>query len=217
MAFPVPTVAAINGHAYAAGRSWHGGTMNLIFLLGMMLALGHDIRIMREDRGYLCLPEVDIHLPFSPGMAAAIAYLFYLSPHAINCDTELKWLIHGPFVMLCYLENDSLVKKHIHWNWLTWLHLRKIFYQKVIDHATLQFLTLIIIAIALAASLASKGDDKLVFGLIKQQMYKHSIEELNNTANASGDMVKRAMSKLWMMMRRSLIIFSCNIFPALFQ
>ena len=55
---PFPTVAAIQGHAYAAGA---------------MVALAHDVRIMREDRGYLCLPEVDIRLPFTPGMSALVS------------------------------------------------------------------------------------------------------------------------------------------------
>jgi enoyl-CoA hydratase/carnithine racemase len=40
----------------------------------MMLALAHDIRIMRDDRGFLCLPEVDLHMPFTPGMNAIIRY-----------------------------------------------------------------------------------------------------------------------------------------------
>jgi enoyl-CoA hydratase/carnithine racemase len=48
-----PTVAAIQGHCYAAGA---------------MLALAHDVRIMREDRGFLCLPEVDLGMSFTPGM-----------------------------------------------------------------------------------------------------------------------------------------------------
>jgi enoyl-CoA hydratase/carnithine racemase len=57
MACPVPTVAAINGHAFAAGA---------------MFALAHDFRIMRADRGFFCLPEVDIKLPLAPGMTALI-------------------------------------------------------------------------------------------------------------------------------------------------
>src|SRR4051794_38541233 len=57
LAFPAPTVAAIQGHCFAAGG---------------MLALAHDFRVMRADRGYWCLPEVDIHIPFTPAMAALI-------------------------------------------------------------------------------------------------------------------------------------------------
>jgi enoyl-CoA hydratase/carnithine racemase len=42
---PVPTIAAINGHAFGAG---------------FMCALCHDIRFMREDRGFACANEVEI-------------------------------------------------------------------------------------------------------------------------------------------------------------
>lgn len=54
---PTASVAAIQGHAFAAGA---------------MLALAHDVRVMRADRGFFCLPEVDLPLPFTPGMAALI-------------------------------------------------------------------------------------------------------------------------------------------------
>jgi hypothetical protein len=37
-----------------------------------MLALAHDFRVMRADRGYFCFPEADIRIPFTPGMAALI-------------------------------------------------------------------------------------------------------------------------------------------------
>jgi enoyl-CoA hydratase/carnithine racemase len=57
LALPVPTVAAIGGHCFAAGA---------------MLAIAHDFRVMRADRGFFCLPEVDIHIPFTPPMAALI-------------------------------------------------------------------------------------------------------------------------------------------------
>jgi enoyl-CoA hydratase/carnithine racemase len=58
LAFPRATVAALNGHAFAGG---------------LMLALAHDFRIMRADRGYACLPEVDLRLNLQPGMTAIIA------------------------------------------------------------------------------------------------------------------------------------------------
>ena len=57
MAFPVPTVAAINGHAFAAGA---------------MMALAHDFRVMRSDRGFMCLNEIDIRIPLAPGMTALV-------------------------------------------------------------------------------------------------------------------------------------------------
>ena len=57
LTLPVPTVAAVNGHAFGAGA---------------MLAMAHDFRVMRVDRGFLCFPEVDIRIPFTPGMSALI-------------------------------------------------------------------------------------------------------------------------------------------------
>ena len=54
---PLPTVAAIQGHCFAAGA---------------MLALAHDWRVMRADRGFFCLPEADINIPFTHGMDALI-------------------------------------------------------------------------------------------------------------------------------------------------
>jgi len=57
LALPVITVAALQGHTFAAGA---------------MFSLAHDFRVMRSDRGYWCLPEADINLPFTVGMSALI-------------------------------------------------------------------------------------------------------------------------------------------------
>ncbi|MCX4747529.1 enoyl-CoA hydratase-related protein [Kitasatospora sp. NBC_01287] len=57
LASPVVTVAALNGHTFAAGAMW---------------ALAHDARVMRADRGFFCLPEVDLDLPFQRGMSDLI-------------------------------------------------------------------------------------------------------------------------------------------------
>ncbi|MBW2390006.1 MAG: enoyl-CoA hydratase/isomerase family protein, partial [Deltaproteobacteria bacterium] len=55
--FPAYTVAAINGHAFGAGAQ---------------VALAHDARVMRSERGYFCMPEIDMGAPLHPGMTALI-------------------------------------------------------------------------------------------------------------------------------------------------
>ncbi|MEU5842886.1 enoyl-CoA hydratase/isomerase family protein [Rhodococcus sp. NPDC047139] len=57
LTFPTATVAAVQGHAFGAGA---------------MLALAHDFRLMRADRGFWCLPEVQLNMPFTVGMSALI-------------------------------------------------------------------------------------------------------------------------------------------------
>lgn len=57
LALPMPTVAALQGHTFAAGA---------------MFSLAQDLRVMRADRGFWSLPEADINIPFTPGMSALI-------------------------------------------------------------------------------------------------------------------------------------------------
>jgi enoyl-CoA hydratase/carnithine racemase len=83
LAFPRPTVAAINGHCFAAAAMW---------------SLGHDFRVMRADRGFWSLPEIDIKIPFAPGMAAIIqsrlapqtAHLAMTTAHRFGGDAALQ-------------------------------------------------------------------------------------------------------------------------------
>lgn len=57
LTFPAITVAAMNGHAFGAGAQ---------------VALAHDYRVMRRDRGYFCMPEIDLGMSLHPGMTALI-------------------------------------------------------------------------------------------------------------------------------------------------
>lgn len=53
----VPNCAAVQGHVI-------GG--------GVLLALAHDHSVMRADRGFLALPEIDLGIPFTPGYSALV-------------------------------------------------------------------------------------------------------------------------------------------------
>jgi enoyl-CoA hydratase/carnithine racemase len=57
LTFPMITVGALNGHVFAGGA---------------MFSMALDFRIMRNDRGYWCLPEVDLGMPLRPGMNAIV-------------------------------------------------------------------------------------------------------------------------------------------------
>lgn len=54
---PMPTVAAVNGHAFGAGA---------------MFALCADVRLMRTERGFWSLPEAALGMPFPLGMASLL-------------------------------------------------------------------------------------------------------------------------------------------------
>lgn len=79
LTLPLPTAAAVAGHAFGAGA---------------MLAIAHDFRVMRADRGYFCFPEVDIRIPFHPGMAALIQAK--LTPRAAVASMTTGRRFSGP-------------------------------------------------------------------------------------------------------------------------
>jgi enoyl-CoA hydratase/carnithine racemase len=54
---PVPAIAAISGHAFGNGA---------------IISCACDFRFMRSDRGFFCFPEVDLGIPFLPGMLAFV-------------------------------------------------------------------------------------------------------------------------------------------------
>ncbi|KAL8719012.1 MAG: hypothetical protein Q9181_008122, partial [Wetmoreana brouardii] len=55
LTYPMPTLALLNGHAFAAG---------------LMTAMMHDYRFMNPHRGYLCLNELEFGAPLQPPMSS---------------------------------------------------------------------------------------------------------------------------------------------------
>jgi enoyl-CoA hydratase/carnithine racemase len=58
LTLPCVSVAACNGHAFGAGAQ---------------LLVAHDYRLMRADRGFFCMPEIDMGVFLHPGMTALLA------------------------------------------------------------------------------------------------------------------------------------------------
>ncbi len=61
LTYPMPVIAAIGGHCFGNGA---------------ILACACDFRLMRSDRGFFCFPEVDVNIPFLPGMLAIVQRVF---------------------------------------------------------------------------------------------------------------------------------------------
>ncbi|KAF9094086.1 hypothetical protein BGX29_005706 [Mortierella sp. GBA35] len=72
--FSIPTVACLNGHAFAGG---------------CLMAMAHDYRVMRSDRGFMCMNEIDLPSPLPAGMSALLRYKMH--PHVYrSCVLEAK-------------------------------------------------------------------------------------------------------------------------------
>ncbi len=87
--YPMPVIAAINGHAYANGA---------------IFSCACDFRFMRSDSGFFCFPEVNIGIPFLPGM---IAWVKKVMPSHLFYDLKLT----GRRVTAKELEQHGVIKK----------------------------------------------------------------------------------------------------------
>lgn len=57
LTYPMPVIAAMNGHAFGNGA---------------IMSCAMDFRFMRSDKGFFCFPEVDVSIPFLPVMQSII-------------------------------------------------------------------------------------------------------------------------------------------------
>lgn len=73
LTFPMPTIAVLNGHAFAGG---------------FMLAMHHDYRVFAGDRGYMCINELEFGAPLLPPMSGICesSFLQHSSNHPLFTD-----------------------------------------------------------------------------------------------------------------------------------
>ena len=86
---PFPSIAAITGHAFGNG---------------LMLAGACDFRFMRADRGFLCLPEIDLGIQLLPSM---IKWMQKVIPH--HLFIRMKW--SGERIGAAELEKHNVIIK----------------------------------------------------------------------------------------------------------
>lgn len=86
---PVPTIAAVTGHAFGNGA---------------MLAGACDFRFMRADRGYFCLPEIDLGIQFIPSM---LEWMKRIMPYHFF----IRLLLSGERVTAAELEKHNVIIK----------------------------------------------------------------------------------------------------------
>jgi enoyl-CoA hydratase/carnithine racemase len=92
LTYPMVTIAAINGHAFAGGAIVCGA---------------FDVRFMRSDRGFFCLPEVDLGIPFLPGMNA-------LLKKAVPLSTLIEMQLSGCRLTADQCQQKGIVAKALH-------------------------------------------------------------------------------------------------------
>lgn len=98
--YPMPVIAAMNGHAAAGGA---------------IIACACDFRFMRSDRGFFFFPEIDIGIPFLPGM---IAFAKKAMPYHVFNDmmltgkryTALELAEHNVIIKACPTADDTVAE-----------------------------------------------------------------------------------------------------------
>ena len=92
LTYPMVTIAAITGHAFAGGA---------------IMSCTFDFRFMRSDRGFFCFPEVDLNIPFTPFLNAIVKKV-------IPMHKLVEMQLSGKRVTAAELQEFHIIEKACH-------------------------------------------------------------------------------------------------------
>ena len=100
--YPMPVIAAINGHAFGGGA---------------IMACACDFRFMKSSKGFFCFPEIDISIPFLPGMICLVkkAFPYYKVEEAVYAGKRFgaKELEEHHVIMKACEDDEMLMREAI--------------------------------------------------------------------------------------------------------
>ncbi|PHJ21602.1 putative enoyl- hydratase isomerase [Cystoisospora suis] len=149
LSLPVPLIACINGHAFGGGA---------------MVALCCDYRVMNSARGFLCLNEIHIGLPLTPGMCAVVSAKIVRSSWTWTLLAGKRWSADDAATI------------------------------RVVDEAVRGEAEAVNAALQLAAAQAALGENRSVYGAIKRQLYERELRALDAGLGAAAALVSSLRS-----------------------
>jgi Delta3-Delta2-enoyl-CoA isomerase len=96
MVYPAYTVAAVNGHIFAAGA---------------LLGCGFDHRVMREDRGYWCMNEAEIGLALDDQLWGIIHHRLPKATAIVAATTARRF--SGPDALAAGIVEATAVEDNV--------------------------------------------------------------------------------------------------------
>ncbi len=108
LTYPMPTIALVNGHTFAAG---------------FMLAMHHDYRVFSGSKGFLCINEVEFGAPLLPPMAGIFRIKFSPGAYRATALEAKRWdaksaleegildRLDGMEGVMAMIKEKALVKK----------------------------------------------------------------------------------------------------------
>ena len=94
---PLPSVCAINGHAFGAG---------------FMTALCHDVRLMRADRGFICANEVELGMTIPDPELALFRHKIPMNAFFETVQLARRWT--GPDALDAGIVQQVEELEHLH-------------------------------------------------------------------------------------------------------